>query len=119
MPLVMPFIDYCESFDSLEHHTVWESLLEQGVERKKCDWDDSGVNVNGRMLIHLRFADDIVLPTYTPQEAERMINLLDEVCKKVGLQLNAKKTKVMRNRFADPSAVRLGQTTLEDTDEYV
>ncbi|EPB67914.1 hypothetical protein ANCCEY_12992 [Ancylostoma ceylanicum] len=71
------------------------------------------------MLNHLRFADDIVLLTHTPQEAERMVRQLDEVGRKVGLQLNAKKTKVMRNRFADPSAVRLSQTTLEDTEEYV
>ncbi|EPB69226.1 hypothetical protein ANCCEY_11678 [Ancylostoma ceylanicum] len=170
MPLLMTFIDYCKAFDSVEHHTVWESLLEQGVERKyvdvlkdcysncaakfrpfnriivvpikkgvrqgdpispillsvvlesvirKCDWDDFGVNVNGRMLSHLRFADDIVLLILTPQEAERMVRQLDEVGKKVGLQLNAKKTKVMRNRIADPSAVRLGQTTFEDTDDYL
>ncbi|EYC26367.1 hypothetical protein Y032_0010g1118 [Ancylostoma ceylanicum] len=37
MPLVMTFIDYCKAFDSVEHHTVWESLLEQGVERKYVD----------------------------------------------------------------------------------
>ncbi|EYC03648.1 hypothetical protein Y032_0092g2538 [Ancylostoma ceylanicum] len=71
------------------------------------------------MLNHLRFADDIVLLTHTPQEAERMVRQLDEVGKEVGLQLNAKKTNVIRNRFADPSAVRLSQTTLEDIDEYV
>ncbi|EPB70862.1 hypothetical protein ANCCEY_10035 [Ancylostoma ceylanicum] len=71
------------------------------------------------MLNHLRFADDTALLAHTPQEAERIVRQLDEVGKKVGLQLNAKKTKVMRNGFADPSAVRLGQTTLEDTDEYV
>ncbi|EYC26848.1 hypothetical protein Y032_0010g998 [Ancylostoma ceylanicum] len=69
------------------------------------------------MLNHLRFADDTALLAHTPQEAERIVRQLDEVGKKVGLQLNAKKTKVMRNGFADPSAVRLGQTTLEDTDE--
>ncbi|EPB67967.1 reverse transcriptase [Ancylostoma ceylanicum] len=169
MPLIMTFIDYCKALDSVEHHTVWESLLEQGVERKyvdvlkdcypnrttkfrpfnrpivgpikkgvrqgdpispnlfsavlesvirKCDWDDFGVNINRRMLNHLRFAD-IVLLTHTPQEAERMVRQLEEVGKKVGLRLNAKKTKVMRNRFADPSAVRLGQTTHEVTDNYV
>ncbi|EPB68293.1 hypothetical protein ANCCEY_12619 [Ancylostoma ceylanicum] len=172
MLLVMTFIDYRKAFDSVEHHTVWESFLEQGVEQKyvdilkdcysncmtkfspftpfnrpivlpikkgvrqgdpislnlfsavlesvirKCDWDDCGIIVNGRMLNHQRFADDIVLLTPTPHKAERMLRQLDEVGEKVGLQLN-EKTKVMRNRFADPSAVRLGQMTLEDTDEYV
>ncbi|KAL6723359.1 hypothetical protein Aduo_018371 [Ancylostoma duodenale] len=48
-----------------------------------------------------------------------MVRQLNEEGRKVGLQRNAKKTKVMRNRFADNSAVRLDQTTLEDTDEYV
>ncbi|EYB90115.1 hypothetical protein Y032_0223g2663 [Ancylostoma ceylanicum] len=151
MPLVMTFIDYCKAFDSVEYHTAWESLLEQGVERnyvdvlkdcysncttkfrpfnrpivvpikkgvrqgdpissnlfsavlepviRKCDWDDFGVNVIGRMINHLRFADDIVLLSHTPQEAERMVRQLDKVGKKVGLQLHAKKTENMRNRFA-------------------
>ncbi|EPB79218.1 hypothetical protein ANCCEY_01641 [Ancylostoma ceylanicum] len=113
----MTIIDCCKAFDSVEHHTVWKSLLEQGVERKyvdllkdsysncttkfrpinrpmvvpikkgvrqgdpispnlfpavlesvirKRDWDYFGVNVNGRMLNHLRFADVIVLLTHTP-----------------------------------------------------
>ncbi|KAL6726286.1 hypothetical protein Aduo_008274 [Ancylostoma duodenale] len=33
----MTFIDYCKAFDSVEHHTVWESLLEQGVKQKYVD----------------------------------------------------------------------------------
>ncbi|KAL6731510.1 hypothetical protein Aduo_002365 [Ancylostoma duodenale] len=129
VPLVMTFIDYCKAFDSMKHHTVWESLLEQGVEQKyvdvlkdcysnctttfrpfirpivvpikedvrqgdpispnlfsavlesvirKSDWDEYGVNVNGRMLKHLRFADDIVLLTHRPQEAEQMVRQLNE-----------------------------------------
>ncbi|KIH52508.1 hypothetical protein ANCDUO_17391 [Ancylostoma duodenale] len=48
-----------------------------------------------------------------------MVRQINEEGKKAGLQLNAKKTKMMRNIFADPSPVRLDQTTLEDTDEYV
>ncbi|KAL6727182.1 hypothetical protein Aduo_009079 [Ancylostoma duodenale] len=48
-----------------------------------------------------------------------MARQLNEESRKLGLQLNAKRTKVMRNRFADTSAVWLDQTTLEDTDEYV
>ncbi|KIH60839.1 reverse transcriptase [Ancylostoma duodenale] len=147
VPLVMTFIDYCKAFDSMKHHTVWESLLEQGVEQKyvdvlkdcysnctttfrpfirpivvpikedvrqgdpispnlfsavlesvirKSDWDEYGVNVNGRMLKHLRFADDIVLLTHRPQEAEQMVRQLNEEDRKVGLQLNAKKTKAYK-----------------------
>ncbi|KIH48589.1 hypothetical protein ANCDUO_21340 [Ancylostoma duodenale] len=70
------------------------------------------------MLNHLRFADDIVLLTHTPQEAEQMVRQINKKGKKVRLQLNAKKTKMIRNRFADLSAVRLDQTTLEDITEY-
>ncbi|EPB77975.1 hypothetical protein ANCCEY_02961 [Ancylostoma ceylanicum] len=71
------------------------------------------------MLNHLRFADYIVVLTHTPQEAEQMIQQLNEEGKKAGLHLNIAKTKVMRNRFADPSPIRLGQAILENTDEYV
>ncbi|KIH66819.1 hypothetical protein ANCDUO_02853 [Ancylostoma duodenale] len=76
---------------------VMESVI------RKCDWDEYGVNVNGRMLNHLRFADVIVLLTRTPQE--RMVHQLNEKRKKMGLQLDTKKTKVVRNRFADHSAI--------------
>ncbi|EYB85833.1 hypothetical protein Y032_0290g1548 [Ancylostoma ceylanicum] len=170
VPLVMVFIDYCKAFDSVEHHAVWRSLLEQGIEQqyvdvlkncysscttmfrpfsrtitvpirrgvrqgdpispslfsavlesviRKCSWDGQGININGRMLNHFRFADDIVVLTHTPQEAEQMIQQLNEEGKKAGLHLNIAKTKVMRNRFADPSPIRLGQAILENTDEYV
>ncbi|KAL6725780.1 hypothetical protein Aduo_007810 [Ancylostoma duodenale] len=97
----MTFIDYCNAFDSLERHTVWE----QGSNRN--------------MLNRLRLADDIVLLTHTPQKSRTDGPSLNEEGRKLGLQLNAKKTKVMRNIFADSSAVLLNQTTLEDTDEYV
>ncbi|EPB65077.1 hypothetical protein ANCCEY_15861, partial [Ancylostoma ceylanicum] len=163
----MVFIDYCKAFDSVEHHAVWRSLLEQGIEQqyarleelllqlhdnvqtilsndhstdqkrspsrrsnqseffsavlesviRKCSWDGQGININGRVLNHLRFADDFVVLTHTPQETEQMIQQLNEEGKKAGLHLNIAKTKVMRNRFADPSPIRLGQAILENTDE--
>ncbi|RCN35382.1 hypothetical protein ANCCAN_18749 [Ancylostoma caninum] len=56
---------------------------------RKCNWDEYGVNVNGRM-----FADEIVPLTNTPQEAGQMVRQLNQEGKKVGLQLNAKKTKI-------------------------
>lgn len=49
------------------------------------------------MLSHLRFADDIVVFAEDAQELETMINELARESKKVGLQLNSSKTKIITN----------------------
>lgn len=63
----------------------------------KLDWSSNGINVNGKRLTHLRFADDIVLFSETSQNLEEMINSLNEESEKVGLKMNQDKTKVMTN----------------------
>ncbi|KIH65743.1 hypothetical protein ANCDUO_03932 [Ancylostoma duodenale] len=62
----------------------------------------------------LTFADKIVVLIHTPQEAESIIQKLNKEGKKAGLHLNIAKTKVMRNRFADPFSIRLDQAILEN-----
>ncbi|KAK6736193.1 hypothetical protein RB195_019081 [Necator americanus] len=72
-----------QSLDSVETETVMEAIDKEGPysvhegtlenARRKLEWDDMEVKVDGRQLYHLRFADDVVLITPNISEAERML----------------------------------------------
>ncbi|KAK6738616.1 hypothetical protein RB195_020620 [Necator americanus] len=57
---------------------LYKTTLENAM--RKFEWDDMGVNFDGRQLHHLRFADDIVLVTPSISQAERMLTEFDETC---------------------------------------
>ena len=57
--------------------------------------DESGLEVNGMTINNIRFADDTVLLASTEGELQRLLDKINESCKAYGMELNAKKTKVM------------------------
>ncbi|XP_062532937.1 uncharacterized protein LOC134201708 [Bombyx mori] len=61
------------------------------------EWDDYGININGVLLNHLRFADDLILISENPETLQKMIEQLVCESEKVGLSLNTNKTKLMTN----------------------
>ncbi|WKY08372.1 hypothetical protein Q1695_007692 [Nippostrongylus brasiliensis] len=64
---------------------------------KSLDWDEKGIRVDGKFLSNLRFADDIVIFAKSTTEAETMLRELDEAGRKIGLRINRKKTRFMKN----------------------
>jgi hypothetical protein len=86
---------------------------------QKLDWSSYGISIDGKKLNHLRFADDIVLISHTPQEATTMLNSLLESSKEVGLQINATKTKSMRNSVAGSAPVCINGSPINEASEYV
>lgn len=64
---------------------------------RNLEWEDFGINVNGKKLNHLRFADDLVLFEEDPIKLGRMVSNLNEESIKIGLKMNTKKTKLMTN----------------------
>ncbi|EYC04560.1 hypothetical protein Y032_0087g2080 [Ancylostoma ceylanicum] len=78
-----------------------------------------GVRVDGWLLQHLRFADDIVLITPNISQAERMLADFDDACGKIGLQLNLTKTMFMRNGWVPSTPFSLNGTTFSDCSSYV
>nr|pir hypothetical protein Y105C5A.f - Caenorhabditis elegans [Caenorhabditis elegans] len=106
----------------LEH--VFRKLSWIELKGEAEDYDTiPGMRVNGRNLTNLRFADDIVLIANHPNTASIMLQELVQKCSEVGLEINTGKTKILRNRFADPSKVYFGSpsptTQLDDVDEYI
>ncbi|CAG4944708.1 unnamed protein product [Colias eurytheme] len=100
MPLYIACIDYSKAFDSISHNSIWNALRTSNVEDKyiniiKCiysnstsKWAKYGINIDGRRLTHLRFADDIILFSETAKQLQEMLRELDKESSKVGLQLN-------------------------------
>jgi hypothetical protein len=77
-----------------------------------------GINVNGKYLSHLRFADDIVLIAVDLDQAQAMLQQLNEESSKIGLKMNLSKTKIMTN-IDDDRDIKIGDTVIERVDSYV
>ncbi|XP_072037641.1 uncharacterized protein [Amphiura filiformis] len=80
---------------------------------KRLNWVDKGINVNGKKLNHLMFADDIVIISGDAAELEEMLTDLSNESRKVGLKMNMSKTKVMFNMYADNKEIKIENETLE------
>lgn len=83
----------------------------------KINWTQKGILLNGKYLNHLRFADDIAILAETPKDLEEMIRALDHESKKVGLEMNTNKTKIMTNSFKRP--IRANGHEIEYVDSYI
>ncbi|KAK6035531.1 hypothetical protein COOONC_26964 [Cooperia oncophora] len=83
------------------------------------NWDDKGYLIDGKRISNLRFADDIVLISDNTVEMEEMVNELDMIGQKIGLEMNMSKTKMMVNHWCDAGTVKLAGVALERVDSYV
>ncbi|KAK6728517.1 hypothetical protein RB195_005886 [Necator americanus] len=82
-------------------------------------WEERGIRVDGRFLSKLRFADDIVLFSSSTNEAETMLNELNEAGRRIGLRINRKKTQFMKNAYCDDGGVQLEGSQIVETSSYV
>ncbi|GJQ78883.1 hypothetical protein Trydic_g54 [Trypoxylus dichotomus] len=60
---------------------------------KKLNWYEKGVNIDGRYINYLCFADDIVLISTNPEELQDMIDELRTTSKEVGPFYKYRKNK--------------------------
>ncbi|EPB70101.1 hypothetical protein ANCCEY_10801 [Ancylostoma ceylanicum] len=86
---------------------------------RRLEWDNMGMRVDGRLLHHLRFADDIVFITPSISQAERMLADFDDAYGKIGLQLNLTKTMFIRNGWVPDAPFSLNGTTISEHSIYV
>ncbi|KAK6761527.1 hypothetical protein RB195_022555 [Necator americanus] len=80
---------------------------------------ERGIRVDGRFLSNLRFADDIVLFSSSTNEAETVLNELNEAGKRIGLRINRKKTQFMKNAYCEDEGVQLEGSQIVETPSYV
>lgn len=74
---------------------LFSALLEHVF--RNLEWDSVGININGTLLNHLRFADDLIIVCDNAASLQQMLQQLTEASKVVGLTINKTKTKAMTN----------------------
>ncbi|KAK6755372.1 hypothetical protein RB195_014005 [Necator americanus] len=86
---------------------------------KSLSWEERGIRVDERFLSNLCFADDIVLFSNSTNEAETMLNELNEAGKRKGLRINRKKRQFMKNAYCEDGGVQLEGSQIVETPSYV
>ena len=77
------------------------------------------LNIGGRALPELRYADDTVLLSNTPEGLEKMINSVKHHSEEQNLFLNAKKTKIMRTDKTEKAAdITIGNEQIEEVSDF-
>ena len=90
------------------------------------DEAQAGINIAGRNINNLRYADDITLTVESEEELKSLLMKVKEESEKAGLKLNIQKTKIMASgpitswwidRRAAVHGVAKSQTWLSDWTE--
>ncbi|MFH4977278.1 hypothetical protein AB6A40_003987 [Gnathostoma spinigerum] len=84
---------------------------------RKISWR-GGVNINGDVLTHLRFADDIVILAKDIQTAQEMLLQLNEESRAAGLKVNIPKTKCMRSDEGTLTPIQLDGEVVEEVNSF-
>ena len=100
--------------------TISPLLFNAALERifRRLDWQDRGININGRRLSHLRFADDIALISETREELQLLLEELATESEKDGLKIHEEKTKVMCSEEG-AAPLQLHGRSIEVVDQFV
>ena len=71
------------------------NILAEMVMRETLDGFQGGLQIGGRMITNLRYADDIILLATSEAELQKLMDRLDQVSRRCSLLINIDKTKVM------------------------
>lgn len=83
---------------------------------REMNWEEYGLNINGKRLHHLRFADDLILLAENPETLKTMLLDLDTQSRVVGLTMNTQKTKLMTN--SEKYEIEINGNNIEYVNEY-
>ncbi|KAL0810833.1 hypothetical protein ABMA28_010143 [Loxostege sticticalis] len=86
---------------------------------KNLRWENLGLEIEGKRLNNLWFADDIVLLTDNPIDLQTMIQDLSDASLQVGLEMNLGKTKIMTNCTDITTNITVNQTTIDRVEKYI
>ena len=65
------------------------------MQNARLDEAQAGINIAGRNINNLRYADDITLMAESKEELKSLLMKVKEESEKVGLKFNIQKTKIM------------------------
>ncbi len=80
-----------------------------------------GIKMNGTYINNIMYADDIVLLANTIQDLQELVDEVDDIGRRYGLNINVKKTKTMiisREQHLDAQVVINGKLVVERVKEF-
>ncbi|TKR73976.1 hypothetical protein L596_021211 [Steinernema carpocapsae] len=98
--------------------TISPKLFNAALEEtfKELSWEDRGLNINGRRLSNLRFADNIVLIAESEEELQQLVAEQQEASRRSGLKINREKTKTMA---AEEAHILLDGEPIEQVPSFI
>ncbi|CAG9094113.1 unnamed protein product [Plutella xylostella] len=94
---------------------LFTALLESVF--RKINWHQYGISIDGEILTHLRFADDVVILSEDHENIVEMLTAMEIESQKVGLYMNKSKTKIMTN--GEEKNTTIGSGNIEYVKEYI
>ena len=85
---------------------LFNACFEEVFRGLRKEWSTKGINVDGRRLTHLRFADDVVIISHDCRQLQVMLKQLEKRLKTVGLEIHPGKTEAMTNRQPRPLYIK-------------
>ena len=83
----------------------------------RLDEAQDGINITGRNINNLRYADDTTLMAESEEELKSLLIKVKEESEKVGLKLNIQKTKIMAS---DPiTSWQIDGETMETVADFI
>lgn len=87
---------------------------------RQLNWEEYGIHINGETLMHLRFADDLIILSPLKDNLQIMLEELDRESRNVGLVMNLEKTKVMTDEEQRSTTYSyINNSLIEHVNEYV
>lgn len=88
---------------------------------RSLQWETNGININGKYINHLRFADDIILIAKNQEQLQKMMLELEKALKEIGLRINLEKTKVAKYEEGEENNININleQGPVETVDTFV
>ena len=96
---------------------LFNACLEDVVFRR-MELEGKGINIDGKTLTNLRFADDLVLFAHTAIDLQALLEDLNNKSTDAGLKIHTGKTKVMFNQHASKGPIAIGNVTIEAVQQY-
>ena len=82
---------------------------------ENLNWQKHEIEIEGKFLNELRFADDVILISQMKEDLKKMMENLFDTCKKSGLTANTERTKIMCN--ASETFFSVDGTNIEKVEE--
>uniref|UniRef100_A0A914WUD7 Reverse transcriptase domain-containing protein n=1 Tax=Plectus sambesii TaxID=2011161 RepID=A0A914WUD7_9BILA len=83
------------------------------------NWQNKGINIDGCYLLHLAFADDVVIISHRYSQLCQMVKELVAASLQVGLKINIKRTKLFANCCSGHTPIKICGEAIERVDEFV